>query len=103
MEKGSRIIVATNAGFVCEVRDASEFASFAEFRDWLAAAQVEDAYDLSHRRLTTYRRDGLTLSARYSPYQTGFQHATVNGRDLETPRLAIDGMSDPGCGLREKK
>ncbi len=92
-------IMNINAGFVFEIRDAHEFASFAEFREFLTTATVEDQYDLSHRRTTTYRRDGLTLSARYSPYQTGFQHVTVSGQNLEQPQLSIEHTHDPKCAL----
>jgi hypothetical protein len=34
-------------------------------------------------RTTTYRREGLTLSACYSPYQSAYRYVSVNGKALE--------------------
>ncbi len=95
-------IMETNAGFLFVMRNADAFGSFAEFREWLAAVEIEDQYESSSRRTVTCRCGDLSLSARYSPYQTGFQHATVNGRDVETPQLAIEGMPDPRCALSNR-
>ena len=74
-------IMTACAGFVFEIQPAAAYGSFAEFREWLAAAQVEDAY-YADMRTTTYRREGLTLSACYSPYQSAYRYVSVNGKAL---------------------
>ncbi|HEY3396774.1 MAG TPA: hypothetical protein VGM19_03855 [Armatimonadota bacterium] len=91
-------IMETCAGFVFEVQPASQFASFAAFRQWLAAGRVEDYY-YSDVRTTTYQREGLTLSACYSPYQSAYRYASVNGAPLPVPNLSIEGTLNPGYGL----
>ena len=88
-------IVETGSGFVFEVRDAADFASFADFRRWLASTTVEDDF-YADMRTTTYRRDGLELAACYSPWQSAFRFASINGRAVEVPTLAIAGVPDPG-------
>jgi hypothetical protein len=84
-------IMTACAGFVFEIQPAAAFGSFEEFRQWLAAAEVEDAY-YADMRTTTYRREGLTLSACYSPYQSAFRYVSVNGTALEEPVLKVEGM-----------
>lgn len=85
-------------GFVFEIHEADQFASFEDFRKWLASAVVEDDY-YAIMRTTTYRREGLSLSSCYSPFHSAFRHVSVNGRSLAKPPLSIKGMPDPGCGL----
>lgn len=91
-------ILETNAGFVFEIQPAANFASFWAFRQWLARAQIDDAY-YARMRTTTYQRDGLKLSASYSPFQSAFRYVSVNNRALALPTLSIQGMVDPRCGL----
>ncbi len=80
-------ILSVCAGFVFEIHPASAFASFAAFRQWLAAGEVEDAYYVDMRTLV-YRRAGLKLECCYSPYHHGFRHVRINGAALETPQYA---------------
>jgi len=91
-------IVETCSGFVFEMREAADFASFSDFRRWLAQAVVEDDW-YADMRTTTYRRDGLELAACYSPWQSAFRFAAIDGEAVEVPPLAIDGMADPGHAL----
>jgi hypothetical protein len=91
-------ILETHAGFICEVRPASDFASFTAFRQWLAAATVSDAY-YARMRTLTYQRPDLTLSACYSPYQSALRYCSINNVAQPTPTFQLDGMSDPGYGL----
>jgi hypothetical protein len=87
-------IVTACSGFVLEVHAAGDFGSFADFRRFLADVQIEDAY-FADMRTTTYRRPGLTLSTCYSPYQSAFRHAAINGRAVEVPSLQVEGMQAP--------
>lgn len=91
-------IVETCSGFAFEIRDAADFASFADFRRWLAAATIEDDF-YADMRTTTYRRDGLELATCYSPYQSAFRFAAIDGEALAVPTLAITGMPDPGHAI----
>jgi hypothetical protein len=91
-------ILESNSGFVFEIHSADEFKSFAEFRQWLAHGHVQDDYYL-FMRTTTYQRDGLKLSSAYSPFQSSFSHATINGAALPLPVFQMDGAADPGYGL----
>lgn len=92
-------ILDTNAGFVCELQPADAFASFAEFRRWLAQASVTDHY-YADMRTTSYRRPGLALASCYSPYTSAFRHASINGQPVALdPPLRLTGLPDPGCGL----
>lgn len=96
-------IIETGSGFAFEIHDATDFASFADFRRWLAAAAIEDEW-YADMRTTTYRRQGLELATCYSPYQSTFRFASINGAALEVPTLAITGMPDPGhafCTVRD--
>jgi hypothetical protein len=90
-------IVEIGSGFAFELHEASRFASFAEYRRFLAAAQVADDW-YADMRTTTYRRAGLELATCYSPYQSAFRFAAVDGVAVELPALAITGMPDPGHG-----
>ncbi|HEY3330543.1 MAG TPA: hypothetical protein VGK19_11010 [Capsulimonadaceae bacterium] len=76
-------IIAHNSGFVFEIQSASAFDSFASFRKWLAAAEIEDDY-YADMRTTTYRRNGLELSSCYSPFQSAFRYISVNGVDIDS-------------------
>jgi len=91
-------LLEVRAGFAFEVHEADEFASFADFRKWLASAVVEDDY-YAQMRTTTYRREGLKLSSCYSPFHSAFRHVSVNGAALAVPALSIKGLPDPGAGL----
>jgi len=94
-------ILGFSTGFVFEIQAASDFESFAAFRTWLANAEIADDY-YADMRTTTYRRNGLTLSACYSPYQSVFRYATVNGKQVGNDPLVITGLPDPGCALLRK-
>jgi hypothetical protein len=88
-------IVETYAGFVCELQPASAFASFAAFRQWLAASQVSDIL-YGDARTTVYQREGLKLSAAYGAHETMFRYTSINNAPVADPPLSIQGMADPG-------
>lgn len=91
-------IIETNAGFACEIRDATDFASFADFRQWLARTVVEDDWYAGMRTIA-YRNGRHELAASYSPYQSAFRFASIDGRPVEEPVFAVSGMPDPGHGI----
>jgi hypothetical protein len=90
-------IMSVCSGFVLEVHPAKAFASFADFRRFLAEATLDDMY-YAKMRTTTYRRKGLELSTCYSPYQSAFRHATINGAPVDVPVRKVQGMADPMWG-----
>lgn len=97
-ELSYQTLMETFGGFVFEIHSASDFESFENFRHWLAEARVEDDY-YALMRTTTYEREGVTLSASYSPYESAFRYASINNAAVGSPVFQITGQTDPGYAL----
>lgn len=81
---------STFGGFVAEAASVDDWPSLAAFAERLAAGQFTD-YLFTTRR-TRYRRAGLELEVSLSPGQTQARFAAIDGRRVESPVAALDGL-----------
>ena len=94
----SRGFLLTGNGFVCEVRRADAYGSFAEFRESMSRFSLEDRLETNphvrqtYQRITKYRAAHVCLECEYSPVSEGIRYQAVNGRLLEEPKLQADGL-----------
>jgi len=93
-------------GFVFEVRDATDYGSFADFQAEMKQARIIDQL-YSGRRRVHYARADLRLSTHYCPYTQTTMYDAVNGLTHEIPQFAysdgrhrdlpfLDGKPAPG-------
>lgn len=94
----ARGFLLTGNGFVAEVRSKAESGSFQSFMDSFKNMVITDKLQVSvHSRQTfirntCYERPGLKLACEYSPVSEGIKHMSVNGKELEQPKLYISGF-----------
>lgn len=85
-------LMACRAGFVIELAGADDWPSFEAFRQFHAAPEIQDTWhEGDAMRQVTYRREGLELAMRISPFSDGIQLRTVNGSPVPEPRFEIVG------------
>jgi hypothetical protein len=88
----------TFGGFVAEHAGDDEYASLSDFLADLRNVRFEDFFWTTRRfryyRPAGARRPALDMEASWSPGALDHRFATVNGRLIDPPRVAIDGLSD---------
>jgi hypothetical protein len=83
-----REIAKLGNGFVLEVRDAEDCASFAAFQAQMAEARVLDRL-YGGRRRVHYVRPDLRLSTHYGPYTHTVMQASINGLERPWEKLSF--------------
>lgn len=77
-------------GFAFEIRDASDFESFADFKAKISDFRVMDRLYSSVRRVH-YANPENRLSIELCPYTNTVKYATVNGLLHQVPQFEING------------
>ena len=85
---GKREIAKQGNGFVLEVRDSEDCASFADFQAQMVGARVLDQL-YGGRRRVHYARPGLRLSTHYCPYTHTVMQASINGLERPWEKLSF--------------
>ncbi len=90
-----RTMAKLGNGFVLEIRDAADYASFEAFQAEMARARLLDQL-YGGRRRVHYARPDLRLSTHYCPYTHTVMQASVNGLERQTPHLWLSGGQHAG-------